>query len=356
MSATIFTIPQRKHYIDIFTTAVSYAIDNNISRPEIDVETVMNAYFDEVNSKPVISRSRSSVSPEEKAEREAKKAAKAAEREAKKAAKAAEREAKKAAKAAEREAKKAAKASEKKEWMTPVRLTDSNGKDIRGTNGAYLRIQKHRHTGEIRKTNEKNWTDEAHKIFDELHGGIIPNATANLVNVLSESKTDDTATPTQTVPPKNDKRAKALALKKQMLAAKAEKKAKEEAEAKALAKAMAEAQAKAEAEAQAKAEAEAQAKALADMESNTQNGTTDTASYEHKMQEPENPEIHHDGTDDTDDEELMVEDFDAPDQKEYFTNEKFPGIQLYKDDDDMIYNAETGECVGLMMEGEITTV
>ena len=231
--------------------------------------------------------------------------------------------------------------------MTPVRLTDSNGKDIRGTNGAYLRIQKHRHTGEIRKTNEKNWTDEAHKIFDELHGGIIPNATANLVNVLSESKTDDT-TPIQTSPSKDDKKAKALALKKQMLAAKAEKKAKEEAEAKALAKALA--------EAQAKAEAEAQAKALADMESNTQNGTTDTASYEHKMQEPENPEIHHDGTDDTDDEELMVEDFDAPDQKKYFTNEKFPGIKLYKDDDDMIYNAETSECVGLMMDGEITSV
>ena len=208
MSATLFTAAQRKHYIDIFSAAVSFATDNEVSRPEIDVETVMNAYFDEINSKPVISRSRSSISPEEKAEREAKKEAKIAEREAKKAAKAAEREAKKAAKAAEREAKKAAKASEKKEWMTPVRLTDSNGKDIRGTNGAYLRIQKHRHTGEIRKTNEKNWTDEAHKIFDELHGGIIPNATANLVNVLSGSKTDDTASPTQTAPPQDDKKAK----------------------------------------------------------------------------------------------------------------------------------------------------
>ena len=343
-TTTLFTAAQRKHYIDIFSSAVSFATDNEVSRPEIDVETVMNAYFDEINSKPVISRSRSSMSPEEKAEREAKKEAKIAEREAKKAAKAAEREAKKAAKAAEREAKKAAKASEKKEWMTPVRLTDSNGKDIRGTNGAYLRIQKHRHTGEIRKTNEKNWTDEAHKIFDELHGGIIPNGTTNLVNVLSESKTDDTATPTQTAPPQDDKKAKALALKKQMLAAKAEKKAKAEAEAKALAKALAEAQAKAEAEAEAKAkaeaeakakaEAEAEAKALADMESNTQINETDITS----------------------DDELMVEDFDAPEQKEYFTNENFPDMKLYKDDQDMIYNAETGECVGLIMDGEITTV
>ena len=39
-----------------------------------------------------------------------------------------------------------------------------------------------------------------------------------------------------------------------------------------------------------------------------------------------------------------------------FTHELFPGLQLYKDDDDMIYNANTNECVGLISHGEYTKI
>ena len=39
-----------------------------------------------------------------------------------------------------------------------------------------------------------------------------------------------------------------------------------------------------------------------------------------------------------------------------FTHELFPGLQLYKDDDDMIYDANTNECVGLISHGEYTKI
>lgn len=39
-----------------------------------------------------------------------------------------------------------------------------------------------------------------------------------------------------------------------------------------------------------------------------------------------------------------------------FTHELFPGLQLYKDDDDMIHDANTNECVGLISHGEYTKI
>lgn len=39
-----------------------------------------------------------------------------------------------------------------------------------------------------------------------------------------------------------------------------------------------------------------------------------------------------------------------------FTHELFPGLQLYKDDDDMIHDANTNECVGLISRGEYTKI
>ena len=97
-----------------------------------------------------------------------------------KAEKLAKKQAKQAAESEEkkklREEKALEKAKEKANWMTPKRLSDPNddGRQIKGNNGAFLRIQKSRIDGTFRKIKPENWSEEANTVF-ETHYSMISN-------------------------------------------------------------------------------------------------------------------------------------------------------------------------------------
>ena len=83
--------------------------------------------------------------------------------------KAAKVQAKKEAKMKAAAEKKAAKkASPKSKDATQRRLKASDGSDILGENGAYLRVAIHKETRVATKVKEDNWTDEAHARYAEL--------------------------------------------------------------------------------------------------------------------------------------------------------------------------------------------
>ena len=109
-------------------------------------------------------RSPEEIEEAERIKRE-KKEARDAERLAKKEAKAAEKAAAKEAKAAA----KAAKAASKGEWFTAVRLKNPDGgADPKGKNGANMRYQIHRTSGECQLKNEANWTDEGKTMLEKV--------------------------------------------------------------------------------------------------------------------------------------------------------------------------------------------
>ena len=83
-----------------------------------------------------------------------------------KAAKAAEKKAAKMKAAAEKKAAK--KASPKSKDVTQRRLKASDGTDILGENGSFLRVAIHKETRVATKVKEDNWTDEAHARYAEL--------------------------------------------------------------------------------------------------------------------------------------------------------------------------------------------
>ena len=76
---------------------------------------------------------------------------------------------KKAAKLKAAEEKKAAKKSSPKGTeFTQRRLKGTDGADILGENGAFLRVAIHKETRVASKVKEENWTDEAHARYAEL--------------------------------------------------------------------------------------------------------------------------------------------------------------------------------------------
>ena len=83
-----------------------------------------------------------------------------------KAAKAAEKKAAKMKAAAEKKAAK--KASPKSKDVTQRRLKASDGTDILGENGSFLRVAIHKETRVATKVKEDNWTAEAHARYAEL--------------------------------------------------------------------------------------------------------------------------------------------------------------------------------------------
>ena len=83
-----------------------------------------------------------------------------------KATKAAEK--KEAKKKAAEEKKAAKKASPKTKEYTTRRLRDSEGNDILGSNGSFLRVDIHKVNRTVLKVKEDNWTDEAHARYTEL--------------------------------------------------------------------------------------------------------------------------------------------------------------------------------------------
>ena len=83
--------------------------------------------------------------------------------------KAAKVQAKKEAKMKAAAEKKAAKkASPKSKDVTQRRLKASDGSDILGENGSFLRVAIHKETRVATKVKEDNWTDEAHARYAEL--------------------------------------------------------------------------------------------------------------------------------------------------------------------------------------------
>ena len=301
MSVTLFTANQRKHYINLFQQAIDFAESNElITRgADISASVILTAYFHDLDTRPPTRRAKSAKKP---ALTEEEKAAKAEEKKQKKL----------AAAAAKAEKKKLADA-EKKEWMTPTRFSaESNGtvQQFKGVNGSFLRIQRHRSTGIVRKKVESNWTPEANEAFTSEYGSQV--ATAPKPNVLKavasetvaksktqhtgESKTDTNAAA----------KAKLLAMRKKKLAAKAE----------------AEAKKKLATEAEAKKKLAAEAEAMKKLEA--------WAAEEAEVDDLEEEEIVEDNT-----------------QKDTFTLEEFPGLTLYKDDCGMIYNVDGDALVGM---------
>ena len=197
-----------------------------------------------------------------------------------------------------RAAAKEARDADKKLWMTPQRLTDSDGKQFQGVNGAWLRVQKNRTTGEYRMVKVDNWSDEAKDAFTAFVEAKKKAAAAGpdmAKKALAEA----------TKAKKAEDKKKLLAEKKAALLAKKEarKKAAEELKAKKLAE---------EKEAE-----EAKAKELAEIDT--------TAIVEDDMS--------------VEDIELENEDFsDVEEEMEDFTCDEFPGEQLKIDENGFIYN------------------
>merc|ERR1712166_1531116 len=166
------------------------------------------------------------ISEEEKEERAQLKAAKIAEKKAKNAAESEEKK-----KLREEKALKMAK--EKKEWMTQKRITDPNngGEELRGINGAFLRIQKHRTLGNFRKLVVDNWTEKANEVFETNYSMIsnIPNSKkpdmSKVLEKLNEDANED-ATNEDTNQIEKDieiSKAETLKIKKDIEISKAEK-------------------------------------------------------------------------------------------------------------------------------------
>lgn len=303
MSAVkLMTISQKNHYISVFTNAVKHAESTESIPRGFPVEQVMEAYFEALNQKQTRPRAvRAKKAPMTEEEKAAKAEAKAAE---------------KAAKAAAKALKDAEKAAEKKEWMTPVRFSaeaeDGSIKQFKGTNGSFLRIQRHRTSGIVRKKVENNWTPEANDAFEKEYGTQEPIDTptnvlaevviANEKPVVVEEPMVETTEESKTQSENDTKKAKLLALSK----AKKEAAAKEAAEKKA---------------AEEKAAKEAAAK-----------------------------EVAQETTEVVESDELDAEEFEVVEdanEHETFTDETFPGLTLWKDESGMIYNIEGDELVGM---------
>jgi colicin import membrane protein len=253
-----------------------------------------------------------------------------------------------------RAAAKEARDADKKLWMTPQRLTDSDGKQFQGVNGAWLRVQKNRTTGEYRMVKVENWFDEAKDAFTAFVEAKKKAAAAGpdmAKKALAEA----------TKAKKAEDKKKLLAEKKAALLAKkmAKKKAAEELKAKKLAekdakkKAAEELKAKklAEKEAMKKAAEELKAKKLAEKEAMKKAAEELKAkklAEEKVAEEAKAKELAEIDTtaiveDDmnVEDIELDNEDFsDVEEEMEDFTCAEFPGEQLKIDENGFIYNAD----------------
>ena len=109
------------------------------------------------------------VAPEDDSLKSIRQAISARKKEIKAEEKAAKAEEKKAAKLKAAAEKKAAKkASPKSKDVTQRRLKASDGSDILGENGSFLRVAIHKETRVATKVKEDNWTDEAHARYAEL--------------------------------------------------------------------------------------------------------------------------------------------------------------------------------------------
>ena len=286
--AALCRIPQlqQKKLISFFKDAIEFAESKELlSRGhDFPVEDVLNAYFTELAAKPA-GRAKSAKKP--------------ALTEEEKAAKAEEKKQKKLAAAAARAEKRKLADAEKKEWMTPTRFSaESNGTAIqfKGINGSFLRIQRHRSSGIVRKKVESNWTPEANEAFKNEFGSQVPaKPKPNVLKTVASETVAESKSQSQ-----NESKTDANAVARAKLLAMREKKLAAEAEAKK----------KLEAEAKAKAEAEAEAEAVVD--------------------DLEEEEIVEDNT-----------------QKDTFTLEEFPGLTLYKDESGMIYNVDGDALVGM---------
>ena len=100
-----------------------------------------------------ISSRKKEIKAEEKAEKVAEKKAAAEE---------------KKVKAAEKKALKKATPSTKGKDYTQRRLKDADKNDIVGVSGSNIRISIHKESRQVLKTNEDNWTEEAHARYAEL--------------------------------------------------------------------------------------------------------------------------------------------------------------------------------------------
>lgn len=282
--AALCRIPQlqQKKLISFFKDAIEFAESKELlSRGhDFPVEDVLNAYFTELAAKPA-GRAKSAKKP--------------ALTDEEKAAKAEEKKQKKLAAAAARAEKKKLADAEKKEWMTPTRFSaESNGtvQQFKGVNGSFLRIQRHRSTGIVRKKVESNWTPEANEAFQNEFGNQVPvQPKPNVLKAVVVDTPAESKTQTQDES-KNDAnaaaKAKLLAMREKKLAA--------------------------EAEAKKKLEAKAQVEAQVEAE-----------------------------VDDLEEEEIVEENT----QKDTFTHPEFPGLTLYKDESGMIYNVDGDALVGM---------
>ena len=109
------------------------------------------------------------VAPEDDSLKSIRQAISARKKEIKAEEKAAKAEEKKAAKLKAAAEKKAAKkASPKSKDVTQRRLKASDGSDILGENGSFLRVAINKETRVATKVKEDNWTDEAHARYAEL--------------------------------------------------------------------------------------------------------------------------------------------------------------------------------------------
>ena len=176
MSYTGLTTRQSARFTNDIEMFIEFAVENTANDLTVvdsgkHLKSLATQFVEEYGKVTPKKRTsaKKALTDDEKEERAQLKAEKLAKKQAKQAAESEEKKKLREEKALE-------KAKEKANWMTPKRLSDPNddGRQIKGNNGAFLRIKKSRIDGTFRKIKPENWSEEANTVF-ETHYSMISN-------------------------------------------------------------------------------------------------------------------------------------------------------------------------------------